>query len=153
MGSTYSTRVMKWRRSVYASSTLTYGTKVLLLRLSDDMSANAIVSIPRSRLAEELDCRPATITEQMKQARAAGYLSIVRRGRPGVTAVYQGLVVRAGVPSQRYENCDQAEVREDVPTRPGHLVRQDPHPRSSREPQPANRLRVVDSDDEEASAS
>jgi len=111
---------MRFRRAVYANrGAITPGCQVLLLRLSDDMNATAIVSIPRSKLAEEFDCPPVRITEWINQAFAAGLLDRVRRGRPGVTAVYQGLVVgpevREGVPSQRYATTNQAEVREGVP--------------------------------------
>lgn len=122
---TYSARVMRFRRGVYAHrDEITPGCQVLLLRLSDDMNGNAIVSIPRSRLADELDCPPVRITEWINQAFEAGFLDRVRRGRPGVTAVYQGLVkvregvpseVREGVPSQRYATTNQAGVREGVP--------------------------------------
>lgn len=138
---------MRFRAGVYASREITNGCKVLLLRLSDDMSATAIVSIPRSKLAEEFNCRPATITEHITAAKAAGFLSPVRRARPNVTAVYQGLEVRQGVPRLRYGNSDPTEVRQDVPLNGGSEVRQDPTPRSSRQPQAADRLRVVASDD------
>lgn len=90
---------MRFRRGVYLNrGRITPGCQVLLLRLSEDMSANAIVSVPRTRLAEEFGCDPARITEWMKQARAAGFLSIVKRARQHTTAVYQGLYVSpAGV--------------------------------------------------------
>lgn len=115
-GRTYSARVMSFRQGVYGNrDKVTAGCQVLLLRLSDDMSATAIVSVPRSRLASELGVPPPRITEWVKQAKDAGFLSTVRRGRPGVTAVYQGLLVRPGVPSQRYAQPDQAEVRPGVP--------------------------------------
>lgn len=114
-GRNYSARVMKFRASVYGSDKITNGCKVLLLRLSDDMSGTAIVSIPRSKLAEEFNVRPATITEQITAAREAGFLTIVRRARPKVTAVYQGHEVRPGVPLQRYGNRDPSEVRPAVP--------------------------------------
>lgn len=120
MPRTYSDRVMKFRRGVYANrKRLTPGCQVLLLRLSDSMNANAIVSVPRSSLADEFDCPPVRVTEWVNQAIKLGFLSRVRRGRPGVTAVYQGLTVlpevREGVPSQRYATTNQAEVREGVP--------------------------------------
>ena len=111
---------MRFRRGVYQGRhMLTPGCQVLLLRLSDDMNPNAIVSIPRSTLTEEFDCAPPRITEWINQAVTAGYLSRVRRGRPGVTAVYQGLVVkpevRESVPSTRYAPADHDVVREGVP--------------------------------------
>jgi hypothetical protein len=117
---TYSARVMKFRRGVYANRRhLTSGCQLLLLRLSDDMSATAIVSVPRSTLAVDLDCPPARITEWIAEAKAAGFLSVVRRARPKVTAVYQGLYVA----SERYAPADlrgtdllsSGEVRHGVP--------------------------------------
>jgi hypothetical protein len=117
---TYSARVMRFRKAIYRGrDVLTPGAQVLLLRLSDDMNVNAIVSIPRSTLAEEFDCAPARITEWINQAKKAGYLDIVRRARPGVTAVYQGLnadlKVREGVPQQGYGKQDLTEVRQSGP--------------------------------------
>lgn len=107
---------MKFRAGVYANrGRISAGCQVLLLRLSDDMSANAIVSIPRSRLAEEFDVPPARITEWIGQAKEAGFLSIVRRARPKVTAVYQGLEVRRGVPHQRYGTPTPTQVRPAAP--------------------------------------
>ena len=66
--------------------------KVLLLRLLEDMNHKGIVSVPRSRLAAELGTAPARVSERIKLARELGYLDQVRRGRPGVTAVYQALI-------------------------------------------------------------
>lgn len=99
----YSARVMKWRREVYSKRDgLTAGCRVLLLRLSDDMDAHAKVSIPRSQLAQELGVAPARISEWVAQGKALGFLDVVKRGRPGTTAVYQG-------------TRPNREVREDVP--------------------------------------
>lgn len=84
---------MRFRRGVYQHDGISIGCKLLLIRLSEDMNANAIVSVPRSKLAEGLSVAPARISEWVKQAKAAGFLSVVRRARPGVTAVYQGLFV------------------------------------------------------------
>jgi hypothetical protein len=120
MTRTVSDQVLKFRRGVYENrGRITAGTQVLLLRLSDDMSARAIVSIPRSRLAAEFDCAPARITEWINQAKSAGFLSVVRRPRPGVTAVYQGLYVapevREGVPTPEVRKTEPVLVREGVP--------------------------------------
>ena len=58
MAKSYSDRVMRFRRGVYAGrDVLTPGCQVLLLRLSDDMNANAIASVPRTQLAEDLAAR------------------------------------------------------------------------------------------------
>jgi hypothetical protein len=117
---TYSDRVMRFRRGVYANRRhMTPGCQVLLLRLSDSMDAKAIVSVPRSTLAKDLDCPPARITEWIREAKAGGFLDVVRRARPKVTAVYQGLYVD----SVRYAPADlrgtdllsSGEVREGVP--------------------------------------
>ncbi len=132
----YAARVMKFREAVYrphppiemldtatgdrVTFTLTNGCRLLLLRISDDMSETCIVSVPRSVLADHLGVAPARITEWIRTATVFGLLDSVRRGRPGVTAVYQGLVpsagVRRGVPSERYARADQAEVHHGVPT-------------------------------------
>lgn len=136
MPKTYSDRVMKFRRGVYAARRhVTPGCLLLLLRLSDDMAANCIVSVPRSTLAEELDAPPSRITEWIAEARAAGYLDVVRRARPTVTAVYQGLYVD----SKRYApaylrgtpQVSSEEVRPGVPQNRGHEVRPAPTPRGT----------------------
>lgn len=95
MPKTYSDRVMKFRRGVYQHREISLGCKLLLIRLSDSMSSAAKVSVPRSTLAADLSVAPARISEWVKQAKDAGFLSTVRRARPGVTAVYQGLFVGA----------------------------------------------------------
>lgn len=133
----YAARVMRFRQEVYrdhpplimfdtkdgkeVTFTLTNGCRLLLLRLSDDMDQHARVSVPRSVLAEHLGTAPPRITEWVHAAQRFGFLTQVRRGRPGVTAVYQGLVpsaneVREGVPSERYARADHVEVRPGVPT-------------------------------------
>ena len=118
---TYSAKVMRFRGAVYPEREgLTNGCRLLLLRLSDDMSGNGIVSVPRSVLASDLGVAPARITEWIRMAMDLQLLDQVRRGRPGVTAVYGAKVppseVRPGVPSQRYARADQAEVRPGVPS-------------------------------------
>lgn len=83
----------KWRNAVFAPRPgMTDGCRVLLLLLAERMDAKGIVSVPRSKLAEKLGVDPARISERTKLARELGLLDIVRRGRPGVTAVYQALV-------------------------------------------------------------
>jgi hypothetical protein len=118
---TYSAKVMRFRGAVYPEREgLTNGCRLLLLRLSDDMSATGIVSVPRSVLAADLGVAPARITEWIRMAMDLHLLDQVRRGRPGVTAVYGAKIptpeVRPGVPSQRYARADQAEVRPGVPS-------------------------------------
>jgi hypothetical protein len=74
---------------------MTDGCRVLLLRLLDDMTANGIVSIPRSKLAADLGVAPARVSERIKLAKSLGLLVDVRRARPKVTAVYQATLPRA----------------------------------------------------------
>lgn len=117
----YSAKVMRFRGAVYPErERLTNGCRLLLLRLSDDMDGTGIVSVPRSVLAADLGVAPARITEWIRMAMDLQFLDRVRRGRPGVTAVYAAKVpsaeVRPGVPSQRYARADQAEVRPGVPS-------------------------------------
>ncbi len=120
MPRSYSDRVMRFRRGVYAGRRhITAGCQVLLLRLSDDMSASAIVSVPRSTLAEDLNCPPSRITEWISEAKAAGFLDVVRRARPKVTAVYQGLYVDpkryAAADLRGTDHLSSGEVRPAVP--------------------------------------
>jgi hypothetical protein len=86
-------RLDRWRRAVFtARPGMTSGCRVLLLRLLEDMNRDGIVSVPRSKLAAELGVAPARITERVKLARALGFLDVVRRARPKVTAVYQATI-------------------------------------------------------------
>lgn len=118
----YAARVMRFRKAVYAARRdLTSGCQLLLLRLSDDMNERCVVSVPRSVLSEDLDAPKPRITEWVAEAVKAGFLSPVVRGRPGVSAVYQGIYrgpseVRPSVPSTRYGKPDHAEVRPGVPS-------------------------------------
>ncbi|MFF0268659.1 hypothetical protein [Kribbella sp. NPDC004536] len=98
---------------------MTDGCRVLLLRLLDDMGPDGIVSIPRSKLAAELGVAPPRISERVKLARALGFLDIVRRARPKVTAVYQATIPS---PARGTESVPQtwndgylSEVRPAVP--------------------------------------
>jgi hypothetical protein len=96
---------MRFRHGVYANRTrLTAGCQILLLRMSDDMNHNCIVSVPRATLATDLNAPESRISEWVKQAKDAGFLSVVKPAKRGRTAVYQGLIgVRPGVPQQRDE--------------------------------------------------
>lgn len=99
-----------FKRAVFAGR-MPDSVKVLLLRLLEDMDHKLIVSVPRSKLAEGLGVPMPRISERTKVARELGYLSQVRRGRPGLTAVYQGMVRRRGTESV------PLEVRPPVPSR------------------------------------
>lgn len=113
-------RRLRFRSAVYAPrSQMTNGCRVLLLRLADDMNRNGVVSIPRAKLAAEFGVAPARITENIALAKGLGFLGTVRRGRPGVTAVYQGQIpapeVRQGVPSDMVRKPGGDFVRQGVP--------------------------------------
>lgn len=99
-----------FKRAVFAGR-MPDSVKVLLLRLLEDMNHKLIVSVPRSKLAQDLGVPPPRISERIKVARDLGYLGQVRRGRPGVTAVYQGFAVR-----QRGTESVPLEVRHPVPS-------------------------------------
>ena len=117
----------RWKRAVYARhpgftlpdgtgvAPLSDATRVLLLRLLEDMDSGGYVSVPRSRLAEEFGVPPARITERVKLARQHGFLYPVRAARLGRScAVYQAVF-----PSRRGTSgvplADAVEVRPPVP--------------------------------------
>jgi hypothetical protein len=78
-----------WRRAVLKPRAgMTDACRVLLFNLAEHMNSRGVVSVPRSRLARELGVAPARVTERVNLARRLGFLDIVRRARPGVTAVY-----------------------------------------------------------------
>lgn len=102
-----------WEKAVYAHRPgMTDGTRVLLLRLLKDMGADGVVSVPRSKLAAELGIAPPRISERIKMARALGYLDVVRRARPRVTAVYQGTIPD---PIRGTSTRSELEGREEIP--------------------------------------
>lgn len=113
----------KWKRAVYTGCDgMTSRCQVVLLRMLDGMNANGNVSVPRSKLAADLGVAPARISEAIKLAKSLGFLDTVRRGRPGVTAVYQATLPR----EQRYAIQDHVHGTDSVPLEPGHLVRMYP---------------------------
>lgn len=106
---------MRFRDSVKRSD-LNWGCKTLLLHMSDAMNQNAIVSVPRAALAEGINCAEARISEWVGEAKDAGYLSVVKPGRPGRTAVYQGLRgVRAADPLEGYAEPDTSRYADRTP--------------------------------------
>lgn len=66
------------------------------------MRSDRTVSVSRSSLATTLDVSSTVITKRIKKAHEAGLLDTIVVGRPGITAVYQGLfpgnhvVIKAG---------------------------------------------------------
>lgn len=87
------TTAAEWRALVYRyrGPGVGNGVRVLLIYLADHMRPNRTVSVPRSTIARDLGISTAEVTKRMKAAKDAGLLDPVQRGRPGVTAVYQGL--------------------------------------------------------------
>lgn len=111
-------------------------TKVLLLRLADDMNYKGIVSVPRTRLAADLGVPTARITEGVRNARECGYLDIVRRARPMVTAVYQATIpavseVRPPVPHRGTDSVPPGGT--DMPT-PSSTTEREPERSPSVDP-------------------
>jgi hypothetical protein len=96
---------------------MTDGCRVLLLRLADGMNADGIVSIPRSRLAADLGVAPARVSERIKLARSLGFLDLVRRARPKVTAVYQATIPPAARGTGSVPLASDSEVRPPVTVR------------------------------------
>ena len=82
------TRRARWRTAVYKAPHMTNATRLLLIRLADDMHPDGFVSIPRSTLADSLGVHPSRITERIHAAEKAGWLSTRTPGRPGATAEY-----------------------------------------------------------------
>lgn len=82
-----------WRALVYGvrGEGVGNGVRVLLLFLADHMDGQRRVSVPRSRIAGALGVSTAEVTKRIGAAHAAGLLDTVRKGRPHVTAQYQGL--------------------------------------------------------------
>lgn len=76
-----------WRRAVFRS-TVSDKTKVLLLYMADFMRQDMRVSIPRTKLANDLNKSERRITDRIAEAHEAGFLDTVVRGRKYVTAVY-----------------------------------------------------------------
>lgn len=78
----------RWRAEVYRSPLISDSVRVVLLVLADHMTSRGYVSVPRTKLAAKLGRSPRRITERLEKARAAGFLDVVRNGRPGQTAEY-----------------------------------------------------------------
>ena len=82
----------RWRREMLATHTITEGVKLLLLVMCDYMNADGYVSVPRSELARILGRHPSKVSDRVKAARRAGWLTIVSGGWRGHTAVYRASV-------------------------------------------------------------
>lgn len=93
------------------------------------MDAKCVVSVPRQKLAEMLGVHPSRVSERMADAKKLGLLDTVRRGRPSVTAVYQGLMPK---PSMVREPGGDM-VRPSAPTFTADMVHPSGKPSSRRE--------------------
>ena len=89
---------------------MTGETRVLLIVLADRMDQRRNASVPRAELAKMFDVDPRRITERVQIAHELGLLDTVVRGRPGITAVYQGLFP-TGVNQRVKTKKDGAHVR------------------------------------------
>lgn len=89
--------VADWRAVVYRhrAEGVSNGVRVLLVYLADHMNVDRTVSVPRSQIAADLGVSASEIRTRLQAARAAGLLDTVRRGRPGVTAVYAATFPKA----------------------------------------------------------
>lgn len=89
-------RLTLWKRAILAHRTPGMHGEVRALLLyavhHPTTKASAVWSIPRQQLAETFNVHPSYITKWIQRAKAEGLIDTVRSGRPGVTAVYQGLV-------------------------------------------------------------
>lgn len=89
---------------------MTGETRVLLMVMAERMDRHRNVSIPRAEMAKMLAVDPRRITERVQIAHELGLLDTVVHGRPGITAVYQGLFP-TGVRQRSKTKKDGAPVR------------------------------------------
>jgi hypothetical protein len=84
---------VEWRQAMlaYHGAGMTEGVRVLLLVMAEKMDVRRCVSVPRAALARMLAVDVRRVTERVQIAHELGLLDTVQRGRPGVTATYQGL--------------------------------------------------------------
>lgn len=87
-------RRTRWRQTVlrFRGQGMTGEIRALMLVLADHMDAHAVVSVPRSTLADLFDVTPSRITARIGAAVELQLLAEVVAGGPGVQAVYQGLI-------------------------------------------------------------
>lgn len=82
--------VDQWRTLIYSSPHVSDAVRVSLLLLADHMGPDRIVSVPRADLAKALNRHPQRIAERSAAAVELGFLSVVKAGYRGNTAIYQG---------------------------------------------------------------
>lgn len=115
-----------WRAVVYRHAGINNSVRVLLLYLADNMRADRTVSIPQSQIAADLGVNVRRVKERIAAARSAGLLDTVRKGRPGTTAMYQGLFpsVSLGTPGVPKEEPQHgADVRTNQTAQHGAVDR------------------------------
>lgn len=83
----------EWKAHVYGyrGKRVGNGVRLLLVLMAEHMDGKRYVSVPRSQLADALGISRREVADRLTAAKEAGLLDSVRAGRPGVTAVYQGL--------------------------------------------------------------
>lgn len=116
----------QWRAAVKANRDITGEVRALLIELSYQMNQQRKVSIPQTRMAEEYGVSLRTIRTRIEDAHRADLLSTVVRGRPGMTAVYQGIMPSPNVVRDRPHKAPPSFVR-DQPHKTQPLVRDRAH--------------------------
>src|SRR5690554_5689529 len=86
----------RWRREVFRTKLVPDSVRVVLLALAEHMRENGYVSVARRTIAAEIGRDPRRINERIQAAVDARLLDRVRRGRPGVTAVYRAVLPWGG---------------------------------------------------------
>lgn len=112
----------EWKAHVYGyrGPGVGNGVRLLLVLMADHMDDRRNVSVPRSRLADMLGISRREVAGRLAAAKEAGLLDAVQTGRPGVTAVYQGLFPVAGdhgVPKQDGDYGVPTDGDHGVPTK------------------------------------
>lgn len=102
----------RWLAAVRRSRAITDGTRVLLLTMLEHADAAGHVRVPRSRLAAELDRSPKLVTDRIAEARDAGWLSVVQRGRPPHGTATWALIFGRVVKAKSAEPLSGEDVRD-----------------------------------------
>jgi hypothetical protein len=102
--------VKQWERVVWGARQIPDSTRVYLLYLARQMTADHQVSVPRAEIARALGVSERRIDDRNSSAIAAGFLTVVQRGRRGRVAVYQGILPTTGQPSREWTPQDLATI-------------------------------------------
>lgn len=92
----------RWIAEVLRSPHITDSVRVLLIVMAEYMTAAGYVTVPRAELADRIGRNPRRVTERIESAKGAGFLQVVRSGRPGLTAGYNATVP---APSHGADGC------------------------------------------------